>query len=617
MAVRFMAAHAASVPRGTQEVVVVRSCNMPASFHPPFATASGEGWGPGTIVGGDFRMLRVVRSGGMGAVYAALQLSTGKERAIKVMHPDLVADPRLRERFEQEARVGALIDSDHVVEVIAAGVDAGTGVPWIAMELLEGQDLADYVSDRGCLSLAETAEVLRQMCHALAAAHAAGVVHRDLKPDNVFVARVRSVSAPTSIKILDFGIAKVAAQAKTTVTAMVGSPAWMAPEQTDPRAVITPATDVWAVGLMTFWLLTGKPFWQTALDPASSMHALMRELLFQPIQPASARAAELGLGARLPPGFDAWFARCVSREPQDRFASAAELAAAFAAVVAAAGPEHQLPPPSSSSSFARAATVPLSSRIDPAAPLAPPRARVVRTEHASPLDLAHAREAVSAPPPRSLTGAPTVRDSEPPPAERVPRPRFRATSRRVVGVAMFAIAGAIAGFYVTRSPEEQPAMTPAATSTPAPVASSATSDTVDSAAIPAPSVVPEAHVRPTPIPRASTASSTARAAPDPSAAPATSSSAEAAAVFDAVVARQRLDGQAHVAKQLCHDRPGKRGMVVDVSWRNDGGVKNVLVDGGFANGDEAAFCVQGQFWAVRVDAYSGPEQTLSTGVSLD
>ena len=160
----------------------------------------------------------------MGAVYVAEQASTGKRRAIKVMHPALVADPSLRERFVQEAKVGGLIASDHVVEVVGAGVDPTLGVPWIAMELLEGEDLGHYLPGRGPMSMDEALSVLRPLCHALAAAHAAGIVHRDVKPENVFLAATHSTTHPTIVKVLDFGIAKVAAQARQTATAAMGTP---------------------------------------------------------------------------------------------------------------------------------------------------------------------------------------------------------------------------------------------------------------------------------------------------------------------------------------------------------------------------------------------------------
>ncbi len=134
----------------------------------------------GELFASDFRIERALGSGGMGAVYVATQLSTGKSRALKIMRPELVEDPGQRGRFEQEARIGARIASDHVVDVIAAGIDPTSGAPWLAMELLDGEDLAALVARRGALPPGEALEIVAQLVHALTAAHAAGVVHRDL-----------------------------------------------------------------------------------------------------------------------------------------------------------------------------------------------------------------------------------------------------------------------------------------------------------------------------------------------------------------------------------------------------------------------------------------------------
>ncbi len=307
---------------------------------------------PGVVVGGDFRVVQPLSAGGMGAVYVAEQLSTGKRRALKVMHPSLVVDPGLRERFAQEARVGSLVQSDHVVQVVGAGVDPVLGAPWLAMELLEGENLASYVARRGPLGPHELFDILRPVCHALGAAHAAGVVHRDVKPENVFLARTQSTAAPEVVKVLDFGIAKLIAQAQATQTSMMGTPLWMAPEQSDTLGRISPATDVWAVGLMAFWLLTGRHYWKSASHSNASVHALLREILFEPVSAPSARVAELGLPMVLPAGFDAWFLRCLAREPSQRFPDAHQ------AMQALESPASSAPLPSSPSLQAPAPSTP-------------------------------------------------------------------------------------------------------------------------------------------------------------------------------------------------------------------------------------------------------------------
>src|SRR5688572_15106982 len=138
----------------------------------------------GVLVGGDYRVERKLAEGGMGAVFVAEQVSTGAKRALKIIKPELLNEPKLKHRFEQEARVTSRITSDHVVSVVAAGIDQELGVPWLAMELLTGQTLLRTVSDRGALRGDITTSILRQLAHAVDAAHVAGVVHRDLKPEN-------------------------------------------------------------------------------------------------------------------------------------------------------------------------------------------------------------------------------------------------------------------------------------------------------------------------------------------------------------------------------------------------------------------------------------------------
>ncbi len=271
-------------------------------------------------------MVRPLSAGGMGAVYVVEQLSTQKLRALKLMHPQLAADEASRRRFDQEARVGARIPSDHIVEVTAAGIDAASGAPYLVMELLEGEDLETTLRRRGALAPGEVAQVMDQICHAVGSAHAAGIVHRDLKPANVFLATARRTDAAFTVKVLDFGIAKLVSE-QSVETAAMGSPLWLAPEQTERRPV-TPATDVWALGLIAYTLLTGRSYWKTAAQPDASLMHVMREVLFDPIDPASSRAASQG--AHLPTAFDRWFARCVAREPTARYQNAGQLFADLA-----------------------------------------------------------------------------------------------------------------------------------------------------------------------------------------------------------------------------------------------------------------------------------------------
>ncbi|MFO0613993.1 MAG: protein kinase [Polyangiaceae bacterium] len=274
--------------------------------------------GAGQIFANDFRVVHPLNAGGMGSVYVVQQVSTGAQRALKLMHPELVADPRQRARFEQEAKVGASIKSDHVVKVISAGVDGPTGLPYIVMELLEGAELGTMLHQRGILPRGEISLILSQLCHALAAAHAVGIVHRDLKPENVFIAGSQRADVPFTVKILDFGIAKVVAELKNSATQSVGTPLYMAPEQGDSRAQVSAATDVWSLALMAFQMLTGKCFWLGAAE-GGSVEQIMAEVLIYDVPLASERAHALGVAHLLPGGFDPWFKACTQRDPRMRF----------------------------------------------------------------------------------------------------------------------------------------------------------------------------------------------------------------------------------------------------------------------------------------------------------
>jgi eukaryotic-like serine/threonine-protein kinase len=281
-----------------------------------------------TVYGGDFRILAPLCAGGMGKVYLAEQRSTGKRRAVKLMATELVSDPKMREHFVLEAHAASIVDSEHVVEVVAAGVEPETNEPWLAMELLEGEDLGKRV-ERALPSLTEIAEIVAQLGHGLGAAHAHGLVHRDLKPDNVFVAAPRREGVPFTVKVLDFGIASLADRGSAVrASRSIGTPLWMAPEQATLDVPITAATDIWALGLIGYYLFTGRIYWRSATADAC-LRSLLTEVLFAPLVPASWRAREQGVAHRLPRGFDRWFATCVARDPKMRFPDARIATKAF------------------------------------------------------------------------------------------------------------------------------------------------------------------------------------------------------------------------------------------------------------------------------------------------
>ncbi|MEQ9325463.1 MAG: serine/threonine-protein kinase, partial [Polyangiaceae bacterium] len=178
----------------------------------------------GTLFHGRYEVVRKIGAGGMGAVYEVLDRVTRRPRALKVMLPQVVAREDIRRRFQREATVASGIESEHVAETLDAGVDADSGSPFIVLELLKGQELADMVQERGPLPPDEVDLYLSQTAVALEKAHAAGVVHRDLKPENLFVT-YRDDGSPR-IKVLDFGIAKVISETVTgpETQGVLGSP---------------------------------------------------------------------------------------------------------------------------------------------------------------------------------------------------------------------------------------------------------------------------------------------------------------------------------------------------------------------------------------------------------
>jgi serine/threonine-protein kinase len=314
----------------------------------------------------------------MGSVYVATHLGTGRARALKVMQLGLLESEVERARFVQEARIGATIRSAHVVEVLDSGVDEVLGLPYIAMELLEGEDLASYVAREGPRPLAEAKRIAVELGHALGHAHAVGVVHRDLKPENLFLAESHAAGGGRVLKVLDFGIAKVLGDSART-TAGVGTPLWASPEQL-MRGHVGPWTDVWAVGLVFFWLLTGRSYWKTVdASGSGNLVEVLQEITSPTMVPSEQRAAELGFA--LPPALAQWLDRCLSRDPRGRFPDGGTALEAFAALpdgivrVVVTGTGTSGVGPHSPTAFAS---------VGRTVPLGPPRAQPEPVPHAPP-----------------------------------------------------------------------------------------------------------------------------------------------------------------------------------------------------------------------------------------
>lgn len=214
---------------------------------------------PGAIVGKRFRLERCLGSGGMGTVWSAIHDVTRRRHALKFLRPQTVASAEMRSRFMREARAAASIDHPNVVKVHDFFEhDDGTLV--MVLDLLEGETLGQRLSRERCLRLEDAAVILRQVATAVGAAHAAGIVHRDLKPDNVFLCAGEPLAA--CVRVLDFGVAKlsvdeVESPVLTRTGAIVGTPAYMAPEQLFGEKDIGPEADLWAIGVMLYETLSG------------------------------------------------------------------------------------------------------------------------------------------------------------------------------------------------------------------------------------------------------------------------------------------------------------------------------------------------------------------------
>jgi serine/threonine-protein kinase len=269
---------------------------------------------------GSYELVAQLGAGAMGRVYRARHVRLGREVAIKVLNPEYAARRDVVERFFREARVANEIDHAHIVEVTDF-VEA-PGVAYLVMELLEGKSLRDLASGRGegYPSVARLLAILAQVCDALHAAHEKGVIHRDLKPDNVFVVER---GGEDFAKVLDFGVAKLADpadHAATTAGMILGTPHYMAPEQALGREVDRRA-DVWAAGVVLHELLAGTvPF------TARSFVELAMAIRERPPAPLPERTPG---DERIPGDVAAIVTRCLEKRPADRFATMADLAEAL------------------------------------------------------------------------------------------------------------------------------------------------------------------------------------------------------------------------------------------------------------------------------------------------
>jgi serine/threonine-protein kinase len=267
----------------------------------------------GLVIADRFRLVRPLGQGGMGAVWLAQHTGLDVPCAVKFIHEEAAKSPELRARFEREAKAAAQLRSPHVVQILDHGV--WSGAPYIAMELLEGEDLAQRLRRRrpSPLSPRETLVIASQVGRALAKAHAAGLVHRDLKPANIFLVRddEREIA-----KVLDFGVAKVKETSLDDATqtgAVLGTPFYMSPEQARGSKSIDHRSDLWALAVVVYQCLLGKlPF------RADALGELLVKIIVEPL-PVPSQMGDV------PPGFDAWWARAAARDPAQRYQTPKEL----------------------------------------------------------------------------------------------------------------------------------------------------------------------------------------------------------------------------------------------------------------------------------------------------
>jgi len=276
----------------------------------------------GDVLSGKYRIERVLGSGGMGVVVAAHHLQLDERVAIKFLLPEGLKNPEALVRFEREARAAVKIKNEHVARTIDVG-KLENGAPYIVMEFLEGSDLATLLRSRRSLKVDEAVEYLLQASEAIAEAHALGIIHRDLKLENLFV--VRRADGVMSVKVLDFGISKVTGTAgsgrdmgMTRTSTIMGSPVYMSPEQLHSTRDVDTRTDIWALGVILYELISGRPPFS-----GDSMPELVAKILTRPPEPL------LNLRPDAPIGLERVVLRCLEKDKALRYGNIAELAMAL------------------------------------------------------------------------------------------------------------------------------------------------------------------------------------------------------------------------------------------------------------------------------------------------
>ena len=270
---------------------------------------------PGQLIDGKYRVERVLGQGGMAVVVAARHIELDELVAIKVILPQRVSSADARERFAREARAAVKIKSEHVARVMDVGA-LDDGSPYMVMEYLDGEDFAAVLERRKKIPVAEAIEYALQITDALTEAHSLGIIHRDVKPANLFLAQTRN--RPATLKVLDFGISKVEHhdRRKTETKEILGSPWYMAPEQLKSATSADPRSDIWSLGIILYEFVTGEvPF------DGDSMTEVIVKVLHDQLP-----------HGKLPRQLEPVIRRCLAKSPQARYDNMDQVAAALRAL---------------------------------------------------------------------------------------------------------------------------------------------------------------------------------------------------------------------------------------------------------------------------------------------
>jgi len=285
----------------------------------------------GTTIASKYRVGEKLGEGGMGSVFEATNTTTGRRVAVKIISKEasIHGSEEARMRFERETRAAGAIESQHIAQILDAGIDPESGAPFMVMEHLEGEDLRTLMERKGVLPPELALRIVTQAALGLEKAHAAGFIHRDVKPANIFL--MRRDAGELVVKVLDFGVAKMSVDhlatregdALTRTGTLIGSPRYMSPEQARGAKTLDHRTDVWGLGAVLYEMLGGT----TPHDDAESLGELILMLCSKDVVPVRERAPWVS------PSIAAVVDRCLMTKPSDRYRSMADLVKATSALL--------------------------------------------------------------------------------------------------------------------------------------------------------------------------------------------------------------------------------------------------------------------------------------------